>query len=157
VSTLVGADDLKARFKALQDKVIVPAGKAWAEEAAKVARARVSAMNMPYSGEQARRSKPQQILLPSIAVKKSRSKQKFVVKGSYHAYFVDAGVKQHSMAARSSTMKRAAGEGRTIFSRAGRKPHPGYGARPFRGASAKAALAEHPVSETVVKAWNEAA
>jgi hypothetical protein len=155
MSTLVGADDLKARFKALQDKVIVPAGKAWAEEAAKVARARVSAMNMPYSGEA--RKKPQQILLPSIAVKKSRSKQKFVVKGSYHAYFVDAGVKPHSLSARSSTMKRAAGEGRTIFSRAGRKPHPGYGARPFRGASAKAALATHPVSETVVKAWNEAA
>jgi len=149
MSTLVGADALKARFKALQDKVIVPAGKAWAEEAAKVARARVSAMNMPYSGEQARRKKPQQILLPSIAVKKSRSKQKFVVKGSYHAYFVDAGVKSHSLQRRGSN--------RTIFASAARKPHPGYGARPFRGASAKAALAEHPVSETVVKAWNEAA
>lgn len=155
MSTLVGADALKARFKALQDKVIVPAGKAWAEEAAKVARARVSAMNMPYSDYP--RKKPQQVLLPSIAVKKSRSKQKFVVKGSYHAYFVDAGVKPHSLGARSSTLARQSSEGRTIFSRAGRKPHPGYRARPFRGASAKAALAEHPVSETVVKAWNEAA
>jgi hypothetical protein len=152
VSSLVGSDALKARFKALQTNVIVPAGKAWAEEAAKVARARVSAMNMPYSGE-----KPQYTLLPSIAVKKSRSKQKFIVKGSYHAYFVDAGVKPHSLAARSSTMTRQAKAGRTIFSRAGRKPHPGFAARRFRGASAHEALKTHPVSETVVKAWNEAA
>jgi hypothetical protein len=157
MSTLAGADDLKARFKALQTKVIGPAGKAWAEEAAKIARARVSAMNMPYSGEQARRKKPQAVLLPSIAVRKSKSKQKFIVQGSYHAYFVDAGVEQHSLTARSSTVKRAASEGRTIFARAGRKPHPGYRSRPFRGASAKAALVKHPVSETVVKAWNEAA
>ena len=155
MSTLVGADDLKARFKALQTKVIVPAGKEWAEEAAKIARARVGAMNMPYSGEQ--RSKPQQVLLTSIEVKQSRSKQKFVVKGSYHAYFVDAGVKPHSMAARASTVKRRAEEGRTVFAPKSRKPHPGYDARPFRGATAKDALTKHPVTETVVKAWNEAA
>lgn len=155
MSTLVGADDLKARFKALQSKVIVPAGKAWAEEAAKIARARVGAMNMPYSGE--RRKKPQPALLTSIAVRKSKSKQKFIVQGSYHAYFVDAGVKPHSMAARASTVKRAASEGRTVFSRAGRKPHPGYRARRFRGQAASGALAKHPVSQTVVKAWNEAA
>jgi hypothetical protein len=155
MSTLVGADALKARFRALQDKVIMPAGKAWAEEAARAARSRVSAMNMPYSGYP--RKKPQQVLLTSIAVKKSRSKQKFIVKGSYHAYFVDAGVKPHSLGARSSTLARQSSEGRTVFSRAGRKPHPGYAARRFRGASARAALVAHPVSETVVRAWNEAA
>jgi hypothetical protein len=155
MSTLAGADALKARFKALQTNVIVPAGREWAEEAAKIVRSRVGAMNMPYSDYP--RKKPQPVLLRSVSVRKSRSKQKFVVEGSYHAYFVDAGVKQHSMAARSSTMKRAASEGRTIFAPKSRKPHPGYAARRFRGAAASGALAIHPVSETVVKAWNEAA
>jgi hypothetical protein len=155
MATLVGADDLKARFKALQTKVIVPAGKAWADEAAQIARARVGAMNMPYSGYP--RKKPQAVLLPSITVRKSRSKQKFVVEGSYHAYFVDAGTKPHSLAARPSTVKRAAAEGRTIFAPAARKQHPGYRARRFRGPAAAGALAKHPVSETVVKAWNEGA
>lgn len=149
MSTLVGADDLKARFKALQTKVIVPAGKAWAEEAAQIARSRVGSMNMPYSGQQAHRAKPQTSLLPSITVKKSRSKQKFVVVGSYHAYFVDAGVKPHSLQRRAAS--------RTIFAPAARKQHPGYRARRFRGPAASGALAKHPVSETVVKAWNEAA
>ena len=147
MSTLLGASDLKARFKALQTNVIVPAGKEWAEEAAKIARSRVGSMNMPYSGYP--RKKPQASLLPSITVRKSRSKQKFIVEGSYHAYFVDAGVKQHSLQRRSAS--------KTIFAPAARKPHPGYAARRFRGAAASGALAVHPVSETVVKAWNEAA
>lgn len=155
MSELVGAESLKARFKALQTKVIVPAGKEWAEEAAKIVRARVGAMNMPYSNYP--RKKPQPVLLPSVAVRRSRSKQKFIVEGSYHAYFVDAGVKPHTLAARPTTMKRRAAEGKTIFAPKSRKPHPGYAARRFRGAAASGALKAHPVSETVVKAWNEAA
>lgn len=154
-ASLVGADDLRARLKAIRQNVFKPMARDWADEATRIGRDKVNAMNMPYSGYGEKRSKPQARLLPSIR-RKTATMRKAVVVGSYHAYFVDAGVKPHSLKARPSTVNRAARQGRTIFSRAGRK-HPGYAARPFRGATAVEAYRKHPAGEAVVKAWNEAA
>ena len=153
-ATLVGADDLKARLKALRQGVFKPAAKAWAQEAADIARSEVGGMSMPYSGDNLKRSKPQAQLLPSIKVK-SATMRKAVVVASYHSYFVDAGPKAHSLRARKSRPK--SGAGRTIFAATARKRHPGYAARPFRGKAAARAYEKHPVQDYVYKAWNGAA
>lgn len=153
MSNIQGADQLKARLKAIRTKVAGPAAKAWQAEAVGLARDYVGSMNMPYSDGN---------LLGSIDAKRtgtgkiSSTNYKAVVVASYHSYFVSAGVKPHSMTARASTQRRAAKQGRTIFSRKGRK-HPGYKARPFRERTLMNAYDRHPVRDYVVKAWNEAA
>lgn len=153
MSTIVGADDLRARLKAIRTKVAGPAAKAWQAEAVDMARSAVGAMNMPYSDGN---------LYGSIDAKRtgtgrvSSTNYKAVVVASYHSYFVSAGVKPHSLGARASTERRAARQGRTIFSRKGRK-HPGYKARPFREKTLFGAYKKHPVRDYVVKAWNGAA
>lgn len=145
MSTLVGADDLRRRLKAIRTKVAGPAAKAWQADAVSIARDRVGAMQMPYSKGR---------LLNSIDAKRtgagrvSSTNYKAVVVASYHAYFVDAGVVPHSLKRRA--------KGRTIFAPAARK-HPGYRARPFRVVTAAEAYKRNPVRDFVVKAWNGAA
>lgn len=145
-ATLKGTDELKRRFKAIRTKVAGPAARAWQTDAVSIARGKVGAMQMPYA---------KGVLLNSIDAKRTATGRvgatttKAVVVGSYHAYFVDSGVRQHSIA-------RGAKHSRTIFASASRK-HPGYKARPFRVATATEAYRRNPVGEFVIKAWNGAA
>lgn len=153
-ASLVGADDLRARLKAIRTKAAGPAAKAWQAEAVDMARGYVSSYDMPYSKGR---------LLASIDAKRTKTGRlsstnyKAVVVASYHAYFVSAGVKPHLLGPRASTQRRAARQGRTIFSRAARKRHPGYDARPFRQRTALGAYKKHPVRNYVIAAWNGAA
>ena len=146
MSTLIGADALKARLKALHKDVIKPVHKAWADEAVKIARADVGGMSMPYSKAGH--------LLASIKRKTATQKHAVVV-ASYHAYFVDAGVKAHSLQRRKSRPK--GNLGRTIFAATARKPHPGYKARPFRAHAAQEAFRRTHPTDKVIAAWNRAA
>lgn len=149
-----GMTELKARLKAIRTKVAGPAAKAWQQAAVGIARSEVGSMTMPYSKGN---------LQGSIDAKRtatgkiSSTNYKAVVVASYHSYFVDHGVKRHSMTARPATVKRRAAEGRTIFAPKSRKPHPGYKARPFRAKTATEAYKREPIREYVIKAWNEAA
>ena len=146
MSNLQGLDGLKARLKALRKDVIKPVHKAWADEAVKIARADVGGMTMPYSKGRH--------LLGTIR-RKTASQKRAVVVASYHAYFVDAGTKPHSLQRRKSRPKGRLG--RTIFAATARKPHPGYRARPFRvHAATEAFRRTHPM-DRVIAAWNGAA
>jgi hypothetical protein len=140
-SSLQGADQLQARLKALRKDVFKPAARLWADEAVKVARASVPNRDTRYSKGK---------LHDSIR-RKSATQQKAVVVGFYTGYFVDAGVRPHSLK-RGRTKP-----GRTIFSSSARKGHPGYRARPWRGHATAVALQRHPVLDQVILAWNKAA
>ena len=141
---LKGADDLRARLKALKKDVVKPAHKEWADEAVKIARASVASMTMPYSKGR----------LHDSIKRKTATQRKAAVVAVYPAYFVDKGVVAHSLQRRSTRPK---GAGRTIFSKAARKPHPGYRARPFRAHTTMEAFRRvHPLDK-VVAAWNRAA
>ena len=78
---------------------------------------------------------------------KTATQRKAVIGGHYSAYFVDAGVKPHSM------NKRAKGQDRTVFA----KKHPGYRARPFRARMAHEALRRNPMAESLIAEWNRSA
>lgn len=143
--SLKGAPELRARLKALHKGVFKPAGKDWADEAVKIARARVPNRNTRWS---------KGTLHDSIR-RKSATQNKAIVVGKYTAYFVDHGVVPHSLQRRKT---RPAGKlGRSVFAAMARKPHPGYRARPFRVASAREALAKFPIKDKVIAAWNDAA
>jgi hypothetical protein len=142
---IAGANALMRRFKALQKDVFVPEARLWQDEAVKIARATVPNRDTRWSKGK---------LHDSIRARKSRAVSKIVVVGFYTGYFVDAGVKPHSLKSRKS---RPTGAARTIFAAAARKQHPGYPARPWRGHATAEALARHPVFDVVIDAWNKAA
>lgn len=143
--SLKGSPELKARLKAIGKNVFKPAGKDWADEAVRLGKQRVPNRNTKYSTGR---------LHDSIR-RKSATQKKAIVIAHYSAYFVDHGVKPHSLQRRKS---RPTGRiGRTVFESLARKSHPGYRARPFRASIARDALKKYPVSQKVIAAWNEAA
>jgi len=154
-STLRGLPEFKKRLMAVRKGVAQPATKEWAQECSRIIHDRVGGMSMPYSGTGRGRygsaTDSGYRLLPSIKPKAGRMRGTefafYTVVGSFHGYFVDAGVRPHSM------KRRAAKQDRTVFA----KKHPGYRARPFRAASAQEALRRKPPMAKVVEAWNKAA
>jgi hypothetical protein len=145
---LTGKKELQLRMKAIGKDVFKPAGKQWADETVRLMRQRVPDRNTRYSKGK---------LHDSIR-RKSATQHKAVVEGRYTGYFVDAGVKPHSLQRRKSRPKGSQGRlGRTIFAAQARKVHPGYKARPFRARSARDALKRYPMSAEVIKVWNRAA
>ncbi len=144
MSELQGGPELMARLKALRKDVFKPGVRLWADEAVRVARASVPNRDTRWSKGK---------LHDSIR-RKSATQYKGVVVGFYTGYFVDAGVRPHSLKRRKS---RPTGKARTIFAAAARKQHPGYPARPWRGHATAEALRKHPVLDNVIDAWNKAA
>lgn len=139
---LKGTPEFKARLKAIATNTFKPAGKDWADEAVRLGHSRVGSYHMPYA---------KGVLVPSIRRKEASAKRARVV-ASFHAYFIDAGVRPHSIAKGSRLRSK-----RTVFAPRARKPHPGFRARPFRDWMAREALRRKPMSEALIKAWNEAA
>ncbi len=137
---LQGSAEFRARLKAIAaTKVFKPVGKQWADETVRLQRKDVPNRNTRWSKGR---------LHDSIR-RKSATMNKATVVGRYTAYFVDAGVKPHSLQRRKKSG--------TVFARAARKGHPGYRARPFRAKSAREALRRFPMSAEVVALWNRAA
>lgn len=142
MASMQGGDDLKRRLKAvrLSFKAI---GRKWADTAVDL-----GAPKLPVrpSSMRAGDKHPPGRLHDSIR-RKSATQYKAVVGAHYTAYFIDAGVKPHSMT------KRASGQDRTVFA----KKHPGYKARPFRAYIAHESLRRHPMAETLIDEWNRSA
>ncbi len=137
---LSGSAEFRARLKAIAaTKVFKPVGRKWADETVRLQRSEVPNRNTRWSKGR---------LHDSIR-RKSATMNRATVVGHYSAYFVDAGVKPHSLQRR----KKAS---RTVFSSRA-KGHPGYKARPFRAKSARLALERNPMSAEVIALWNRAA
>jgi len=148
MSTLTGGDDLRRRLKAVR-LAFKPIGRKWADTTVDLGRpelpVRPSSMRAGDGHAPGR--------LRDSIIRKTATQRKAVVAAHYTAYFIDAGVKPHSMAPRRP--KSAPGP-RTIFSRKAAM-HPGYRARPFRARIAHESLRRHPMAETLIATWNEAA
>jgi hypothetical protein len=135
-----GSRELRARLKAISVS-FKPIGRKWADDTARLARARV----------------PQRTgrLRQSIRRRNATQKRATVV-AHYTASFVDAGVKPHEIRAKRRKGLVFEGRGgRTIF--APKVFHRGYRGKPFRREAALEALKRNPMAEEVIRAWNEAA
>lgn len=77
------------------------------------------------------------------------------VEGSYVGYFIDRGVKPHTIEPKRKRALRWEGAEGTIF--ATRASHPGYRRRPFRARMAREGLRRTPMAQALVDRWNEGA
>jgi hypothetical protein len=138
VSQLRGGKELRARLKAISLS-FKPAGKAWADETARQARPRVRVRTGRLRKSFRRRNATQ---------------KRATVVGHFTAYFIDAGVKPHTITAKRRPLVFEAG-GRTIFAR--KVHHRGFRARPFRQRAAEEGLRREPMAKHVIEQWNKAA
>lgn len=140
--TLKGSPELKARLKVVRLSFKDYARK-WADKAVDLGRPRLPVR--PASMRAGDKHDPGRL---HGSIRRLTATQRTGKVGAhYTAYFVDAGVKPHSM------QKRGAGQDRTVFA----KKHPGYRARPFRAYITHEALAENPLDQTLIDAWNSGA
>lgn len=137
--TLHGADDLRARLKALK-KAFRPIGRKWGRAAINAGRPMV-----PVDTGRLRRS----MRILSASEKRAR------VGAHYTAYFVDKGPKAHLIAPKRAKRLVFEKQGRTIFAR--KVHHRGYRGRPFRKRMAEEGLRNTPMAQELIKQWNEAA
>jgi hypothetical protein len=118
-----------------------PAGRAWADEAARQMRPRVPVRTGRLRASFRRRNATQ---------------RRATVVGHFTAYFIDAGTKPHTITAkRGSRLIFKGRSGDTIFAR--KVHHRGIRARPFRRAAALEALRKEPLAQHIIDQWNEAA
>jgi hypothetical protein len=137
--SLKGASELVARVRAVK-LTFKGYGKTWADETARQARTRV-----PVATGR---------LKASIRRRNATQKRATVV-AHYSANFVDAGSKAHDIVPKTAKRLAFQSNGRTIFAKKVHKDR--IGARPFKRASAQAALRKYPIKATMLKLWNEAA
>lgn len=136
--SLKGAPELRARLKAIKLS-FKPIGKQWADDTAEEARKRV-----PSRTGRLRKS----------IRRRNATQRKATVVGHYTANFIDAGTKAHTIRAKGKRLRFTDG-GRTVFAK--KVEHPRTAARPFKKASAEAALRKHPMAQTLIDEWNRAA
>ena len=141
-SNLKGTPEFKARLKRVQ-LMFKPLGRRWADTGVDIGTPLLP--TRPTSMRAGDKHEPGR-LRRSIR-RKSATQRKAVIAAHYTAYFIDAGVKPHSM------QKRSKGQDRTVFAR----KHPGYRARPFRAHIAHESLRRHPMAETLIAEWNAGA
>lgn len=139
MSTLRGGRELRARLKAI-GLTFKPYGRLWADATAEEMRHRV-----PVRTGRLKKS----------FRRKNATQKRATVSGHYTANFVDAGSKAHDIVARTAPRLIFEAGGQTIFAKRVHKQR--IAAKPFKRRSAEAALAKHPMSETLIKLWNEAA
>ena len=87
--------------------------------------------------------------------KKNASQKRATVVGHYTGNFIDAGTKEHDIVPRKADRLIFHDRGQTIFARKVHKQR--TAARPFKRASAEAALQRHPMSDALIAEWNRAA
>ena len=153
MGNLVGAEDLKARLKAIQ-LMFKPYGKKWADTAVELAQPKIPTGRKTKRGRAyAWGDKHDPGRLRRSVRRKSATQLKATVVGHYTAYFVDHGVAAHSMSPRIKGENKEARAQRTVF----HKKHPGYRARPFRGYMTHEAKRRNPMAVTLIDEWNKAA
>jgi hypothetical protein len=139
VSTIKGATQLRARLRAIKVS-FKPIGKSWASETRDRSRATVSVRTGRGRA--------------SIRVKNA-SMTKASVAALYYIRILDSGAKAHAIAPRKARALAWQANGRTVFSRKVMKPQQrGTG---FAKRAALEALRRHPMAETLIRQWNEAA
>jgi hypothetical protein len=141
MANLKGAPELEARLKRVR-LMFKPLGRKWADTAVDL-----GIPKLPIRPSTMRADHPPGRLHASIR-RKTATQRKAVVGAHYTAYFIDAGVKPHSLKKRGG-----AGQDRTVFA----KKHPGYKARPFRAYIAHESLRRNPMVETLIDEWNKGA
>lgn len=137
--SLKGSAEFKARLRATK-LMFKTAGRDWADATARAARPMI-----PQRTGETRRS----------VRRRNATQRKATVVGKYVAYFIDAGPKPHTIAAKRGRMLRFEANGNTVFAR--RVHHRGYAARPFRARAAREGLRREPLAEHLIDAWNKAA
>jgi hypothetical protein len=142
MGNLKGTEDFKRRLKAVS-LAFKPIGRRWADTAVDIGTPLLPVR--PGSMRAGDKHEPGR-LRRSIR-RKAATQRKAVVAAHFTAYFIDAGVKPHSMT------KRSKGQDRTVFA----PKHPGYRSRPFRGHIAHESLRRHPMAETLIGEWNAGA
>jgi hypothetical protein len=140
-SSLKGSPELRARLKAVR-LAFKPIGKRWADTAVELGRPKLPVR--PSSMHAGDGHAPGRL---NASIRRTAATQyRARVGAHYTAYFIDAGVKPHSMT------KRGRGQDRTVFA----KKHPGYKARPFRAYIAHESLHRNPMAEVLIEEWNKA-
>lgn len=142
---LKGASGLLARVKAVK-LTFKGYGRTWADETARQAKSRVPNRNTKYSTGR----------LHDSIKRRNATQKKATVVAHYTANFVDAGSKAHDVKAKGKSLHGFTGSGGdTIFSKKVHKMR--IAPRRFKAASAQAALRKHPMRETMIDLWNDAA
>lgn len=140
MSSLKGAPELKARLRALK-RAFKPLGRQWATDTAEFSRRYVTIRTGKGRA--------------SIRVKNA-SQTRATVSALWYIGILDQGAKAHierPRKARALVFKGPAG--RTIFtSKVAKPPQKGRG---FAARAAQDALRRHPMAESLIAAWNEAA
>lgn len=144
MANLKGSVELKDRLKAVR-LAFKPIGRRWADTAVDLGGPKLPVR--PSSMHAGDKHAPGR--LHGSIRRKTATQRKAVVGAHYTAYFIDAGVKPHSMTKRTPGVK----QDRTVFA----KKHPGYRARPFRAYIAHESLRRHPMAETLIDEWNKGA
>jgi hypothetical protein len=139
VSKLKGGNDLRNRLKALK-LAFKPIGRQWGRNTVKAGRPMV-----PIQTGRLRKS----LRVTSASQKKAR------VGGHYTGYFIDAGVKPHTIKPKGSGSLVFRGRHGTIFAK--KVNHRGFRARPFRKRMAQEGLRQTPMAQTLIDQWNDAA
>jgi hypothetical protein len=141
MSRLIGAPELRARLKAIQ-QVFKPIGREWADEAVQIAKA-----TGPWTDRTG-------TLRRSIR-RRNATQRKATVVANYTQYFIDKGTKEHDVAPKRGTvLKWNPTTGGTVFAK--RAHIPRHAARPFRERVAREALRRKPMASSVIQAWNDA-
>ena len=139
VISLRGGPELRARLEALTHSFI-PIGRRWQREAIEAGRPKVP----QRTGDTRRSLRPGRV-----------DDDEARVVGSHVAYFIDSGVKPHSIEPkRARTLAWQGSEG-TIFAR--KVNHRGYRKRPFRARMAREGIRRTPMAQELIDQWNEAA
>lgn len=142
MSRLIGAPELRARLKAIQ-QVFKPIGREWADEAVKIAK-----QTGPWQDRTG-------TLRRSIR-RRNSTQRKATVVANYTQYFIDRGTKAHEVTPKRGTVLRwEPTVGNTVFAKRSRIPR--KAPRPFRERVGREALRRKPAAEQVIKLWNEAA
>lgn len=141
--TLHGANELRARLGALR-LTFKDYGRVWGDEAASGMRDRLDDIGAVRTGDTKR----------SIR-RRNATQRKAVVVGSYVTNFIDAGSVAHDIAPKNKPFLIFEAGGRTIFAKKVHKQR--IPARRFKRPAALAAIAKHPLKQTMIDLWNKAA
>ena len=136
--SLKGSPELKARLRAIK-LAFKPAGKAWGVDAV----------------AELRRRTPRRTGATAASYRvRNNTQRKTTVVGSFVANFIDAGTKAHTEVPRRAKSLRFDSHGQTIFAKKVHKPR--SAPHRFKRAAAMAALEKNPVTQEVIRQWNEA-
>jgi hypothetical protein len=137
--TLQGAPELRHRLKAIK-QTFKPVGRQWATTTAQLTKPQV-----PERTGKGRRS---------VRVKNA-SQTRATVAAIYYVGILDKGARAHKIEPKRASRLVFQAGGRTVFARKVHKP--ATRGRGFAIRASRESLRRHPMAETLIKMWNDAA